>query len=470
MIMHLLQSSFSILLSLQVSLFPLANKISPLVLTPGTTTSYGSYMAETYKQSTGGGEVNIGLDEIVSVTIPFSNNGQSVFHFAYNLKQKYTGSITITPTTYGGYVLNECTFACTGGWFSTIPSLTSTAKSKAFTISFVDSDFIEFIIVSDYSTVFGDDTTFTLSFTQTTNVNELSVLQNIYSKINGNFDYKLSNMNDTLNNMILAIQQSGNIDYEMLPAWVFMLDANLDIAYDNDLYPRIMNTSGTLTSRTTRFYPGEPIYFYYVGSTSGHNVTFSNSAVTMTWERINAYSISGASVMRVEIEYTGTNTAGVTGTLSITQTTGGWVIPIYYGNGVGMSDRQRSVLGLEDPNTTYLSAIFDLLSAYFDSTTIPDDPNRVNTVPYDNAVRNLQQFVYSVETLFGSGISLSPTQDLRPDIINAIDNVDDEISSNVYLIIPQLIESFYAEMVEVIPGFGLLTVLAMSVMLIGVFR
>ena len=480
-------SSF-LIVSVVVGAFSFVN-VKADTITPITTSSYGSYFAETYYYES----QNTYIDNItittVLVDINISNINSSAFHLHYDFNELYSGTITISITSGINWKLSDCNIGLQGGWFETVPNSSSTAKIKQFVIGVYESPGIDLVVGHEgrsvSTAVFPLSTTYSISYNLHTEYDTSYYLDNIDDRliailsycgdIFDIYDYMTTDMDDTLSDILTNTDTlvyytenvsnylnnlvSFNVPIEMIPAYcvfspAFQGDEFL-IQNPDELYPYITFT-GELRTVSFRIEPETTLYLYYLGSTTYWHDYLSNDSFTLDSSRLTDYQIAGKSIFRVAITnptQTSATTRYSINYYSVDSQTGvqtsksGTITPLYFGSGVGMSDSMRSLLGIEDP-------LVSVLQDFLDNSVVPSG---IQTI--------FNEVLTSIGDFYSHIVDFLPNKRVfTTDMLDASNNPEYRITDCL-----SFVDYFYGEMITTFPALQTFTVLGLSVMVIRMF-
>lgn len=432
-------------------------------LTPGKTSQYGSYSAETYSQN-----INTPFDgwslNLPFVSIDLSSANSSVFHLHYDFNNTYTGVIVVTVTTSNSYKLQDCDIAVTGGYFQEIPSITTSSSSKTFTIGLQDSTVLDFYLAhigTNINTIiFASSCTFTIQYP----LMDLSTSNNTYlyeieqeaewirSRLGQLYDYMINGMNNQLSSIFNAIEAIADykISNESLLAYYFALNGNPVLMNNGDLSTSANINNGSYT-RPLAFEPGVTYYFYFYSSVNSVVLTAVNNRVTTTIETIPP-TMSGYRL----IKFTMVNEGNSTVTERFQWGQDIVIVPLYLGDGYGMSQEMQSITKHASPNLTT-----NLLQQILD--TLNGNSIELNDVTlFNNVMNNIANFFSGVVNIIPSSTVFENDINNTPPVSGPLSNLGFDVTSNV-------VQYFYESTIEVFPEFKLLVVVALIGLVLKVF-
>lgn len=450
------------LLTVCFCIFPFSCDVKALTQTGGTTTSYGTYMAETYEQNGDRGNVSISYGGL-TVESPIGG-GDSVFHLHYDFKDEYSGYIilSITSPSVNSYLLSSCSWILQNGWITNRSSDTYTGTTKQFRLNFYHVTSVDFTIISDNVLVYDEDVTFTMTYSmQVVDTiydmldENTSAIGDLYTSFNSICDYKLSDMEESLTEIYTSIESKADyqIDIQSLPAWIFATSSFSTVTYNDTMkYPMVSATAG-LTSKYMYFTPGYNYYFYFMAGS-----TFSNNPVSLKLNNANfeLYSLpyyrfnGGFRIWRITITCPGDTEVQDALLYNVDFD----MIPLYFGDGSNMTQEMQSVLGVQSENLTTqrLQEIIDILNDMGIDIDLDDD----NVTAFNNGTDNVNDFIDTVTDYIPSTDSLTSDINTLPDFAN--DFVD----------VSNFVQTVYVEITDVLPQFKYFVIVGLLLFVFGV--
>lgn len=457
-----------ILTSLCISvscIVPFFVNVKAETLTPGRTNAYGSYYAETYfeYQNDSGITLNIPF-----VSIDLNNTLSSAFHLHFDFNNTYTGVMVITVYSSVAYKLTDCDLFVEGGYFQVIPTTTTSSTSKEFYIGLKDTSVLDFYIVHKgksvntaiNSIILNNSVTFVLDFPlMDLDTSNNALLQDILFEAEGLnsilgqiYDYSLAGMDFTLSNILstLSSQADYQINNESLLAYYFALNGNPVLMNNGDLSTSANIDNGSYT-RPLAFEPGVTYYFYFYSSVNSVVLTAVNNRVTTTIETIPP-TMSGYRL----IKFTMVNEGDSTVTERFQWGQNIVIVPLYLGDGYGMSQEMQSITKHQSPNLTT-----NLLQQILD--TLNGNSIELNDVTlFNNVMNNIANFFNGVVNIIPSSTVFENDINNTPPVIGPLSDLNFDVTSNV-------VQYFYENTLEVFPEFKLLVVVALVGLVLKVF-
>lgn len=468
--------SFAVILALFTMPFFGFNDVKALSLTPITTSSYGSYSAEVYYASsdTYPSEISVGIPGLFQVAIPQADTSVFHFHYDFDTEQSIGGLITITVDSTRSYVLNNANIAVSGGYIQSTSSKTANTTSKTFSIGMYNTDHIDLYITCTATfqfPIFSDSTTFTISHNLTTGLSEYylidhmdTVLSNVVSYvslISGTLgtcvDYKLSDMADTFSDMLNAIQDKADyqVEYESMYAYYFVLSdlSTMQVDYTDGNISTAVSVVEDQRTRTLNVPAETTLYFYYY--TSVNNITFKSASTasidwvaeqippaTTTW-RLRRITIINDTVDAINVYFTWKQD--------------GVIVPLYLGDGRNMSLVMQSMTHYDSPNMTT-----DLLNQIISKIEQLFGGEGYDTTGYDSIVNSVNTFIVGLQNYM-------PSSGLFENDVNGLPDLVGRNSPFNFQAVSNFVDTIYNGIADAVPGFSVLVIGGLLVLLVKVF-